>query len=135
VVSRSDHLVGAEDKRLRRPSAFAVLRFSTQLELCWLFNRKIGRFCAFEYFVKSFNLHFLLSFFGHSLLDPSLSPFVNYQDRAISPQRDKDVRLNSVAALPSEEISHSCSSFSVLGRRPLTPSKSSVGLSPLPFVD
>ena len=56
-------------------------------------------------------------------------------DRPVSPQRDKDVKLNSVAALPSGETSHSCSSSSVLGCRPLTPSKSSVGLSPLPFVD
>ncbi len=36
----------------------------------------------------------------------------DYQDRAISPQRDKDVRLNSVATLPSGETSHSCNSSS-----------------------
>ena len=38
--------------------------------------------------------------------------------RPISPQRDKDVRLNSVAALPSGETSHSCSSPCVVCRRP-----------------
>jgi hypothetical protein len=65
----------------------------------------------------------------------SLIPFADYQDRALSPQRDKDVRLNSVAALPSGEASQSCSSSSVLGYRPLTPSKSSAGLSSLPFAN
>ena len=54
-----------------------------------------------------------------------------YQDLALSPQRDKDVRSNSVA-LPSREANHSCNSPSVFGRRPLTPSKSSASLSPPP---
>src|SRR5215471_3443509 len=36
-----------------------------------------------------------------------------FQERALSPQRGKAARLNSVAALPSGETSHSCSSSSV----------------------
>ena len=66
-----------------------------------------------------------------SLPDRPLIPFA-HQDRVLSPQRDKDVSLNSVAALPSSDAHHSCSSPIVFGRRPLTPSKSSASLSPLP---
>jgi hypothetical protein len=72
----------------------------------WLPQKDLG---AFELALSS-------ALPGRSLFDPPLSPFVDYQDRAISPQRDKDVRLNNIAALPSGETSHSCNSFSVLGR-------------------
>jgi hypothetical protein len=91
----------------------------------WLPQKDLG---AFELALSS-------ALPGRSLFDPPLSPFVDYQDRAISPRRDKDVRLNNIAALPSGETSHSCSSFSVLGRCPLTPSKSSAAVSPLPFAE
>jgi hypothetical protein len=91
----------------------------------WL-PRKV--LAAFELLLSSVLL-------GRSLPDPPLSLFIDYQNRALSSQRDKGVRLNSVVALPSGEANHSCSSSSVLGRRPLTPSKSSASLSPLPFVD
>jgi hypothetical protein len=69
----------------------------------WLPQKDLG---AFELALSS-------ALPGRSLFDPPLSPFVDYQDSAISPRRDKDVRLNNIAALPSGETSHSCSSFSV----------------------
>jgi hypothetical protein len=51
---------------------------------------------------SSKNLRFLLFLFLiGSLIDAHLSLFAELaQDRALSPQRDKDVRLNSVAVLP-----------------------------------
>src|SRR5262249_9481559 len=49
VASRSDHLVGAEDQRLRKTDTECIccLEIKDQLELCWLLDRKIGRFCTF----------------------------------------------------------------------------------------
>jgi hypothetical protein len=44
-------------------------------------------------------------------------------DRPVSPQREADVSSNIAAVLPSAEASHSSSSRSVLGGRPLIPSK------------
>jgi hypothetical protein len=42
ATSHSDHLIGADDKRLRKSD---TERFSR------LLNGKIGRFCAFQYFI------------------------------------------------------------------------------------
>src|SRR5215510_7595829 len=44
-------------------------------------------------------------------------------DRPISPHGDSNVGSNAAAAWPSGDASHSCSSCSFCGRRPLTPSK------------
>ena len=48
-----DHLVGAEDKRLRNREAehFGGLEIKNQFELSWLLDGKIGRLGTFEYFV------------------------------------------------------------------------------------
>ena len=49
-----DHLVGADDERLRncQSKRFRCLEIKNQLEFCWLLDRKISRFRAFEYFVR-----------------------------------------------------------------------------------
>jgi len=50
---RSDHLVGAEDKRLRKTDSehICCLEIENQFEFCWLLDRQIGGFCALQYFV------------------------------------------------------------------------------------
>src|SRR4029077_3842563 len=52
-TSRSDHLVGAEDQRLRKTNTECIccLEIKDQLELRWLLDGKVGRLCSFEYFV------------------------------------------------------------------------------------
>jgi hypothetical protein len=53
ATSRSNHLVGAEDKRLRKTDAEHIrcLEIENQFEFCWLLDRKIGRVRAFENFI------------------------------------------------------------------------------------
>src|SRR5215472_372055 len=49
-LSRSDHLVGAEDKRLRKSNTECVCRLEikNELEFRRLLHRKIGRLCALQ---------------------------------------------------------------------------------------
>src|SRR5215469_5160257 len=49
----SDHLIRADDERLRKGKAerFCGLEVKNQLEFRWLLDGKIGRLGAFEYFV------------------------------------------------------------------------------------
>ena len=52
-LSRSDHLVGADDKRLRKREAecFRRLEVKNQFEFGRLLDGKIGRLCTFQYSV------------------------------------------------------------------------------------
>jgi hypothetical protein len=52
-LSRSDHLVGAEDERLRKSDTerLSSLEIKNQLEFGRLLNRKVGGLRAFQYSV------------------------------------------------------------------------------------
>jgi len=54
MTSRSDHLVGAENKRLRKSDTerFRCLEIKNELEFGRLLDREIGRLGTFQYFIN-----------------------------------------------------------------------------------